>query len=707
MTHTAPPAPNRNPFLPHIPFRARRIVAPRITAATAAALASIALFATPAAADPSAPANDHVAQAQTITLDADGNAPTVTGDTSAATREAGEPRIRNEISGSVWYRITSPVDRPLVLDTCSSVDFDTMIGVYTGTSVDALELVTSNDDSECGGSRVDFVAEAGVTYAIQVDGYSNYHGTFALSTNAGFVAPELDLWFSGAVNPHVDRPTLGRGATQSRPFTRCTLDDGPALPCTLPYVVPNATSLSEGVHLIEAQHVLGPYSSPITPNAFFIDTTAPTVEIVDGTADGATVAPTAAAWSVTSSEGYPNLTCDLDSIETRCDWATPDGQTGTVSLPELCNGTHSFAARGTDVAGNRGPVSTTRTFTVAGGSPCTAPQFTLAPYVDEAGATEVELDARIVAPRAGVRQYVEYGTTTAYGSRSTPVGPGVADDDTEVTIDFLVPSTSYHARWILENAHGRAVSEDFTFTTDDASGPGAPVSITSASEITETSAVLTAATPSNWETSARFEYGSTAAYGSTTSTSWGAGPLTRRIDGLQPRTTYHYRLVATTRDTRAETVDGTFTTGPIDVPVVVPPAPIVHPVPGPPAGNPAGNPLTAQIQKDLRASLRKVKLTRKGLRKGTRIALKVKTRSAGVVRASAGLRRGKSKKAVTLGSTKKAVKRAGTVSIKLPVSKKAKREVKRKGKLTVTLKAQFTPGGSAKAITVTRKVTVK
>lgn len=673
-------------------------------AAAAVALTGVALSATPAAAEPLPPANDNLAQAQTITLDANGNAAAVPGDTRTATREAGEPRIRTETSGSVWYRITSPVDRPLVLDTCSSPDFDTMIGVYTGTSVSALELVTNNDDSSCNGSQVNFVAEAGVTYAIQVDGYSSNNGTFALSANAGFLAPDLYPWF-GAMNPHVDRPTLGWGATQSRPFTRCALDDGPALPCTLPYVVPNATSLSDGSHRIEAQHVLAPYSSPITAESFVIDTTPPTVEIVGGTANGATVAPDAAEWPVTTSEDYPDLTCDVDGIEVRCSTQNTQARTATVVLPELCNGTHSAAVRAADSAGNQGPASATRTFTVAGGSPCSAPQFTGAPYVDDIEATEVELNAGIVAPRAGTRQYVEYGTTTAYGSRSTPVGPGVGDTGADAEIDFLVPATTYHARWILENAHGRMDSEDFTFTTDEASGPGAPVSITSVSEITETSAVLTAATPANWETSARFEYGTTTAYGSTTNTSRGAGPLTRKIDGLQPRTTYHYRVVATTWDTRSETVDGTFTTGPHDVPVVLPPpaAPIGAPVPAPPVVDPR----TAQIQKDLRASLRKVKLTRKGLRKGTKATFKLKTRTSGVTRLSGTMRRGKSKKAVAVGSAKKSNKKAGSTVIKLPVGKKAKREARRKGKLTVTLKAQFTPKGSKKAITATRKVTVK
>lgn len=695
--------------MPHIPFRAGRLSARRFATATAVALAGVALCAAPATAEPAPPANDDFANAQTITLDGSGNASAVTGNTGTATREAGEPLIRTETSGSVWYRVTSPVDRPLVIDTCSAADFDTMIGVYTGTSVAALQRVVDNDDGrDCADyrSRVNFLAEAGVTYAIQVDGYDTGSGTFTLETTTGILAPAVSPWFGHTVNPHINRPVLGTDAPQIRASTTCAMDSGPAHACTLPYVVPNATSLGEGPHTFQAQYLLAPYSSPLAVANFNVDTTPPTVEVVEGPADGATLAPDAAVWSFRTNEDYPNVTCDLDGIEVYCDSTTGDGRDYVVEFAELCNGPHSLAVRTTDDAGNRGPASATRTFTVAGGSACAAPAFGPdAPRPDYPGSTQANMYTSVVAPKAGMRQYIEYGTTTAYGSTSTFVGSRVDETDVYTSIDFLAPATTYHARWVLENAHGRAVSDDFTFTTEAAEGPGAPVSISSVTEITETSAVLTAETPSTWETGARFEYGTTAAYGSATPTSWGAGPLVKKISGLLPRTTYHYRLVATTWGTRAETVDGTFTTGPVDVPVVVPsgPAPGPSPAPAPPATNRR----TTQITKDLRSSLRKVKLSRKALRKGTRIPMKVKTRSKGVVRASGTLRRGKSKKAITIGNVKKSAKKSGTVSIKMPVSKKARREARRSGKLTVTLKAQFTPAGSKKPVSVTRKVTIK
>ncbi len=44
-----------------------------------------------------------------------------------------------------------------------------MLGVYTGTAVDALTLITENDDGCDGQSSVTFEASSGSTYQIQVD----------------------------------------------------------------------------------------------------------------------------------------------------------------------------------------------------------------------------------------------------------------------------------------------------------------------------------------------------------------------------------------------------------------------------------------------------------------------------------------------------------------------------------------------------------
>jgi hypothetical protein len=107
---------------------------------------------------------------------------TVSGTNAEATGEEGEPGRGSFRVRSVWYRWTSPVDGPVVVDTCSG-DFDTLLAVYTGDGVGTLTEVAANDDA-CGAdlgvaSRVRFDASAGVTYQIAVDGHDD--GSFTLN----------------------------------------------------------------------------------------------------------------------------------------------------------------------------------------------------------------------------------------------------------------------------------------------------------------------------------------------------------------------------------------------------------------------------------------------------------------------------------------------------------------------------------------------
>ncbi|MFN8150401.1 MAG: hypothetical protein U0R24_04665 [Solirubrobacterales bacterium] len=89
--------------------------------------------------------------------------------------EAGEPaHAGSPAANSAWYSFTSAGTGTVAVDACDSL-FDTRIAVYTGSAVNALTPVASNDDSAgCGlggtASRVEFPAAAGQTYRIAVDG---------------------------------------------------------------------------------------------------------------------------------------------------------------------------------------------------------------------------------------------------------------------------------------------------------------------------------------------------------------------------------------------------------------------------------------------------------------------------------------------------------------------------------------------------------
>ncbi len=104
-----------------------------------------------------------------------------------ATKQAGEPDHAGNAGGaSVWFKWTAPVSAEVSIDTCDS-GFDTLLGVYTGSAVDALTPVAANDDAggKCSPrSRVSFAAIANTTYRIAVDGKDGAQGTIRLDVDA-------------------------------------------------------------------------------------------------------------------------------------------------------------------------------------------------------------------------------------------------------------------------------------------------------------------------------------------------------------------------------------------------------------------------------------------------------------------------------------------------------------------------------------------
>ena len=145
------------------------------------ALACFALLA-PASAMAAPPANDNFASAVTVS----GPAVSQAGTNAEATDEAGEPDHGIDGGGkSVWYTWTAPSSGRVSIDLCTS-NFDTQLGVYTGSAVNSLTTVAQNDDvtgfcsTDSFQSNVLFEAVAGTGYRIAVDGFQLGEGTFTL-----------------------------------------------------------------------------------------------------------------------------------------------------------------------------------------------------------------------------------------------------------------------------------------------------------------------------------------------------------------------------------------------------------------------------------------------------------------------------------------------------------------------------------------------
>jgi len=128
---------------------------------------------------PSPPVNDNFSNAVSLS-----NLSTVTGTTLNATLESGEPVHVSSFRGgahSIWYKWTAPSTGELSLSTQGS-DFDTLLAVYSGSTLNSLTPRASNDDAPNAlWSQVSFKVTAGVTYRIAVDGYGGASGAASLS----------------------------------------------------------------------------------------------------------------------------------------------------------------------------------------------------------------------------------------------------------------------------------------------------------------------------------------------------------------------------------------------------------------------------------------------------------------------------------------------------------------------------------------------
>ncbi len=130
-----------------------------------------------------APANDNWSSATTFNIPATSWDPLAFAATNtSATAEPGETAHCGETAThSVWWKFTAQVTESIEVNTSGS-GFDTVLAVYTGSSLTNLSIVTTNDDryGQTWG-QVYFRAIAGETYFIAVDGVEGDSGSVVLN----------------------------------------------------------------------------------------------------------------------------------------------------------------------------------------------------------------------------------------------------------------------------------------------------------------------------------------------------------------------------------------------------------------------------------------------------------------------------------------------------------------------------------------------
>lgn len=172
---------------------------------------------------------------------------------------------------------------------------------------------------------------------------------------------------------------------------------------------------------------------------------------------------------------------------------------------------------------------------------------------------------------AAATAFFQYGKDINYGT-ATPgqnIGSGGLSIAVQATFSGLEPNTPYHYRLVASNSAGTTFGDDAIFTT----APDPPVVATGdAAEASNT--LLGAVNPNGRATDVRFEYGSTALYGTLTPVQHIPAGTTvvdvnAQLTGLVVGATYHYRIIASNsggvampgEDKTFKATDGTGGTG--------------------------------------------------------------------------------------------------------------------------------------------------
>lgn len=180
------------------------------------------------------------------------------------------------------------------------------------------------------------------------------------------------------------------------------------------------------------------------------------------------------------------------------------------------------------------------------------------------GSTTATLNGRVDPRGRTTSAYLEYGTSTAYGSRTSTsnVGNGTSAVGLAKAVSGLQAGTTYHFRVVATSDAGTSRGADATFTTQ-----GAPLVTTGgASSVGATSATVSGqVNPNGRATTWWVEYGTTTAYGlRSASRSAGSGTgavsVSAPLEGLAAGATLHYRLVAQSSLGTTRGGDATFTT---------------------------------------------------------------------------------------------------------------------------------------------------
>jgi hypothetical protein len=194
------------------------------------------------------------------------------------------------------------------------------------------------------------------------------------------------------------------------------------------------------------------------------------------------------------------------------------------------------------------------------------------------GATTATVTGTVVPGGEATSWYVQYGTSTSYGSQTAKANAGSGTAAVNITSNLagLKAGSTYHYRVVAANSTNTVHGSDAVFTT--LTPPGATTG--AATGVGTTTATLNGTVdPNSRDTTFYFEYGTSTSYGTKTavkSAGSGASPQNEAV-GISKLTvgkTYHFRIVATSDAGTTTGADATFTTSSAPVAVTADASPV-------------------------------------------------------------------------------------------------------------------------------------
>jgi hypothetical protein len=335
--------------------------------------------------------------------------------------------------------------------------------------------------------------------------------------------------------------------------------------------------------------------------------------------------------------------------------------------------------------------------------------------------TEAVLNGSINPQGNTVEYRFEYEGPGVAGKQLTPTATLSAADFTSHSVSApvtgLQPGMTYHFLLVASyEAGGKAVAgaTTQTFTTR---AVAAPTATTLAAEgLEETEATLKGTVnPGGEATEYFFEYGTDTHYGqktekATLSASGGNQSVSATLKGLTPGTEYHFRLVAKNKEGSAEGLDHSFKTmsPPANEPTNAPtkePSPTSTPTGGNPTATTSGSPSSGQPKTEPASSplFGSVKLPSTEHGGAVHGSLVVSSAGTGGQLQIELLAKGA---AAVVGKFRRSSLYAGKLTFALTLSAKAKRTLKARHRLALTVRIVLSPV-HGQAVTLTRAVLVR